>query len=65
MKLICQTILENFSKKSSLIIITHYPRILNYLKPDFIHIMKDGKIIKTGNIELIEKIEKEGYDTLL
>jgi Fe-S cluster assembly ATP-binding protein len=64
MKLICQTILNNFSKKSSLIIITHYPRILNYLKPDFIHIMKDGKIIKTGNLELIDKIETLGYDSL-
>jgi Fe-S cluster assembly ATP-binding protein len=64
MKLICQTILKFFSKKSALIIITHYPRILNYFKPDFVHIMIDGKIIKTGNLELIETLEKEGYKNM-
>jgi Fe-S cluster assembly ATP-binding protein len=63
MKTICETILKNFSKKSSMIIITHYPKILNYLKPNFIHIMKDGKIIKTGDLKIIEKLEKEGYES--
>jgi Fe-S cluster assembly ATP-binding protein len=63
MKIICETILKTFLKKSSLVIITHYPRILNYLKPDFVHIMKEGKIIQTGNLELIEKLEKDGYDS--
>jgi Fe-S cluster assembly ATP-binding protein len=65
MKLICEVILQNFSKKSSLIIITHYPRILSYLKPDFVHIMIDGKIIKTGQIDFIDQLEKEGYQSFL
>lgn len=47
-----------------ILIITHYQRILNYIKPDFVHIMLNGKIVKTGGSELIEKIENEGYDFL-
>jgi Fe-S cluster assembly ATP-binding protein len=62
LKIICEGIVNNLNPKSSLIVITHYPKILNYLKPKFIHIMMDGKIIKTGNFELIEKLEKEGYN---
>ena len=62
LKIICEGIIKNLSPKSSLIVITHYPKILNYLKPNFIHIMMDGKIIKTGHLELIEKLEKEGYN---
>jgi Fe-S cluster assembly ATP-binding protein len=48
-------------KNSSLIIITHNPKILTYLKPTYIHIMREGKIIKTGNEELILQLENEGY----
>jgi len=48
--------------KSSILLITHYARILKYLKPDFVHIMMDGKIIKSGKASLAQKIEKEGYE---
>lgn len=61
-KVICEGILNNIEKDSSLIIITHYPKILSYLKPDFVHIMMDGKIIKTGNLELVNLLEEKGYD---
>jgi Fe-S cluster assembly ATP-binding protein len=44
-------------------VITHYPKILTYLKPTFVHIFKDGKIITTGNTELVQKLEEEGYDS--
>ena len=44
------------------LLITHYQRILDYIKPDVVHIMMKGKIVKTGGIELIEKIDKAGYD---
>ena len=60
-KVICEGINKNLSKNSSLIVITHYPRILNYLKPTHVHIMMDGKIIKTGNLELVESLENFGY----
>lgn len=61
LKIICDGIVNNLDSKSSLIVITHYPKILSYLKPTFVHIMTDGKIIKTGNLELVEKLEKDGY----
>jgi len=60
-KIICEEIKKNIAQNSSLIVITHYPRILNYLKPTHVHIMIEGKIIKTGNMELVEILEKDGY----
>lgn len=44
------------------LMITHYQRLLRYVKPDFIHIMSDGKIIKSGGIEIAEELEKSGYE---
>ena len=61
-KVICDNINKHIDNKTSLIIITHYPRILEYLKPNFVHIMRDGKLIKTGSMELVELLETEGYD---
>ena len=48
----------------SVLIITHYPRILEYIKPNFVHIMMDGKIQKTGDISLARSIEKDGYNSI-
>ena len=45
-------------------IITHYPRILEYIRPDYVHVMKDGKIVKTGDYSLALEIEKTGYTSL-
>jgi Fe-S cluster assembly ATP-binding protein len=45
----------------SVLIITHYARILNYIKPDFVHVFKDGKVIKEGGPELAHELEKTGY----
>jgi len=61
-KIICDGIINNLQKDNSLIIITHYPKILSYLKPHFVHIMIDGKIIKTGDLELVNTLEEKGYD---
>lgn len=47
------------------IIITHYQRILNYIKPDYVHIMYNGQIIESGGPELAAKLEEEGYDQLI
>ena len=49
---------------SATILITHYQRLLNEITPDFVHIMADGKIIKTGNKELAIDLEKSGYDCI-
>ncbi|TDG00636.1 Fe-S cluster assembly ATPase SufC [Paenibacillus piri] len=44
------------------LIITHYQRLLNYIKPDFVHVMMQGRIVKSGGPELSERLENEGYD---
>lgn len=46
----------------SILIITHHNNILEHLKPDFVHILVDGKIVKTGGVELIEEIQSNGYE---
>ena len=53
------------SNDRSFLIITHYQRLLNYIKPDFVHIMAKGKIIKTGGPELALEVEEQGYSHLL
>ena len=46
---------------TAMLIITHYDKVLEYLQPDFVHILMDGKIVKSGGKELVEYIEKNGY----
>ena len=53
------------SDNRSFLIITHYQRLLNYIKPDYVHIMAKGKIIKTGGPELALEVEEQGYTHLL
>lgn len=48
-----------------ILIITHYRKILDYIKPDRIFVMDKGKIIKQGKNDILDKIEKEGYDSIL
>lgn len=62
LKIISENLNNNLPKNSSLLIITHNSKLLNYFTPTHIHIMMNGKIIKTGNLELVEQLEKEGYN---
>lgn len=64
LKIICDTLKDNLPQESSLILITHYSRLLNYLKPSHVHIMQNGNICKTGNMELVESLEKFGYENV-
>ncbi len=59
-------LIKEFSKKNKigLIFITHNPRVFNFIKPDFIHVLKEGKIVKTKGLEIIKEIEKKGYDAI-
>ena len=50
------------TEKTSAMVITHYQRMLEYIKPDVVHVLIDGRIVKTGGAELAEKIEQEGFD---
>ena len=52
------------NKNRSFLIITHYQRLLDYIKPDFIHVLSNGKIVKTGNADLGIELEKSGYSNL-
>ena len=63
LKIVCQNINDYLMehKEASLLIITHYPRILDYLHPDVVHIMIDGRVVKSGDISLAYELEKNGY----
>jgi len=50
------------TKDNAFIVITHYQRLLNYIVPDFVHVMYDGRIVKSGGKELALKLEEQGYD---
>ena len=56
---------KNDNPNVSILIITHYPRILEYIKPDFVHMMVGGKIVKTGNYDFAFEIEKNGYNEVV
>nr|YP_009546308.1 iron-sulfur cluster formation ABC transporter ATP-binding subunit [Gelidium gabrielsonii]AYO27656.1 iron-sulfur cluster formation ABC transporter ATP-binding subunit [Gelidium gabrielsonii] len=57
--------INNFKTSSnSIILITHYERLLNYIIPDYIHIMENGKLIYTGNASIAKQLEKYGYDSI-
>lgn len=65
-KLVGENILKYFNEnKCSILIITHYPRLLKYIKPDFVHIIDKGKIVKTGDYNLAYKLELEGYNGIV
>ncbi|MCK6596966.1 MAG: Fe-S cluster assembly ATPase SufC, partial [Bdellovibrionaceae bacterium] len=53
------------SSKNAVILITHYQRLLDYIKPDFVHVLSQGRIVKTGGPELAHELEKNGYDGIL
>jgi Fe-S cluster assembly ATP-binding protein len=50
------------SDKNAIIVITHYQRLLDHIVPDFVHVLYDGKIVKTGGKELAHELEEKGYD---
>ena len=52
------------SAENSFVIITHYQRLLDYIKPDHVHVLSDGKIVSSGNADLALRLEKEGYDRI-
>jgi len=64
LKIIAKGVNSSRNKKKSFLVITHYQRLLDYIKPDFVHVLSDGKIVKTGCSELAEELEKTGYKKL-
>ena len=64
LKIIAKGVNSSRNGKKSFLVITHYQRLLDYVKPDFVHVLSDGRIIKTGCGELAEELEKTGYKKL-
>ena len=64
LKIVAKGVNTSKTKKNCFLIITHYQRLLDYIKPDFVHVLSQGKIIKTGNSELGKELEKSGYINL-
>ena len=52
------------NSENSFLVITHYQRLLNYIKPDFVHIIADGKIVKSGDYSLALELEEKGYEEI-
>ncbi len=61
-----RVVAEGFNKlrteKTSAIVITHYQRLLDYIRPDVVHVLLNGRIVKTGGAELAKEIEEQGFD---
>ena len=62
LRIVASGIKKIANKNSGIILITHYQRLLEEIKPDFVHVMANGKIIKTGNSDLALELEKNGYE---
>ena len=65
LKIVAQGVMRLKNKYNAFVLITHYQRILNYIVPDYVHIIYDGKIIKTGDKDLALQVEEKGYDWIL
>jgi Fe-S cluster assembly ATP-binding protein len=62
LKTVAAGVQEVVGPEMGVLLITHYQRILNYIKPDFVHVFVDGRIVEEGGPELAHKLEAEGYE---
>lgn len=62
LKVVSKGINRFHNENNGVLLVTHYQRLLNYVKPDYVHVMIDGRLVKTGGPELALKLEEEGYD---
>jgi Fe-S cluster assembly ATP-binding protein len=62
LKIVANGVNKLRSKDNAVIVITHYQRLLEYIVPDFVHVLMDGRIVKTGTKELAYELEEKGYD---
>jgi len=61
LKTVANGVNSSRNENNSFLVITHYQRLLNFIKPDFVHVLSNGRIVKSGNMELAEQLEKTGY----
>ena len=63
LKVIAKGVNSSRNKEKAFLVITHYQRLLDYIKPDFVHVLMNGKIIRSGGPELAIELEKKGYES--
>ena len=65
LKIVGNSVMEYYQKqKPAILLVTHYQRLLDYIKPDYVHVMMNGKIIKNGDSSFVKEIETKGYDKI-
>ena len=62
LKIVANGVNKLRSKKNAIMVITHYQRLLDYIVPDYVHVLFDGKIVKSGTKDLALELEEKGYD---
>lgn len=65
LKVVSEGVNKLRTKQNAIVLVTHYQRLLDYIKPDFVHVLANGKIIQTGDASLALELEKKGYDWLM
>lgn len=65
LKIVANGVNQLASPDNAILLITHYQRLLNYIEPDYVHVMANGRILRTGSKELAEELENRGYDWIL
>ena len=65
LKIVANGVNQLANAENAMLVITHYQRLLDYIVPDYVHVMADGRIIKTGAKELAIELEKQGYDDII
>ena len=64
LKIVAKGVNKMKNENNAILVVTHYQRLLNYIIPDFVHVLMDGKIVKSGGKELAMRLEEEGYDNI-
>ncbi len=65
LKIVGNSVMDYYREyKPAILLVTHYQRLLDYIKPDFVHVMEGGRIIKSGDASLVKVVEEEGYDKI-
>ena len=65
LRVVSEGINRHRGPENGILLITHYQRLLNYVRPDVVHVLVDGRIVKSGDFSLAEQLEAEGYDPIL
>ena len=65
LKVVAKGVNQLRSKDNAFIIITHYERLLEYISPDYVHVLSDGAIVRSGDAQLAKRLEQEGYDNII